>query len=84
MTQYTIKTNEEEADRILKGEQPFVIRSRREYYFKGDRITFLMVKNGRPVWHPIDKKTYEVTVVLDHETAPIEKGYRLVAFKEIA
>lgn len=84
MTQYTIKTTEQEADRILSGDQPFIIRSRREYYFKGDKITFLMVKNGKPVYHKIGVKTYEVTTVLDHEQAPIEKGWRLVAFKEIA
>lgn len=84
MTQYTIKTNEKEADRILSGDQPFVIRSRKEYFFKGDKITFLMVKNGKPVFHKVGTKVYEVTVVLDHETAPIERGYRLVAFKEIA
>lgn len=84
MTQYTIKTHEKEADRILNGEQPFVIRSRKEYFFKGDKITFLMIKDGKPVWHKIGGKTYEVTTVLDHENAPIERGYRLVAFREIA
>ena len=84
MTQYTIKTTQAEVNRILSVEQPFVIRSRREFYFKGDRISFLMCKNGKPLAHQIEKKLYEVTTVLDHEQAPIERGYRLIAFKEIA
>lgn len=82
MTQYTIKTNETEADRINKGDQSFVLR--KGNYFKGDKITFLLIKNNRPIYHDVCSKTFEVTMVLDSFTAPIDKGIKLVAFRRVA
>lgn len=84
MTFYTIKTSETEADQILKGDKRFIIRDRRSYFSKGDHITFLAVKDGKPISHKVGIKTYEVTDVYDHMSAPIEKGYKLISFKEIA
>lgn len=84
MTQYTIKVGEDEANRILNGDQRFIIRGDKRLYFKGDRITFLMIKNQKPSYHKISARTYAVTTVFDHESAPIEKGWRFVGFREIA
>ena len=84
MTQYTIKTGEKEADRIYRGDQTFVIRPDSEWYFTGNKITFLMIKNGKPAFHKIETKTYRVTTVLNSNEAPILDGWRFIAFKEIA
>lgn len=84
MTQYTIKTNPSEADDIYRDIKRYVIRSEKDVIKRGDIIRFQVMKERKPVYHQIAKRTYEVTMVADHMTAPITRGCKLISFKEMA
>ena len=82
MTQYTIKTHDKEVQDILTGSKRYIIRSDKDAIKKGDMIKFQLMKQQKPVYHQISKKTYEVTLVDDYLTAPITRGAKLVSFRE--
>lgn len=84
MTMRTIKTTEEEANKILENKIRFIFRSDRDYFKEGDLIAFRVVKNLNPVLHKIDKRGYIVTAVMDYRDAPVVKGYQFIAFREVA
>lgn len=78
MTEYTIKTNEAEAHEITRGERNFIFRADNKYSV-GDRITFSVYRDARPVKNPIDGRTFRVTLVSDK--FPIEEGYSVIGFE---
>lgn len=82
MTQYTIKTHEKEVQDILAGAKRYIIRSEKDAIKKGDILKFQLMKQQKPVYHQISKKTYKVTLVDDYLTAPIARGVKLVSFRE--
>ena len=84
MTMRTIKTTEEEANKILENKIRFIFRSEKYCFKEGDLIAFRVVKNLNPVLHKIDKHGYIVTAVLGHTDAPVLKGYQFIAFREVA
>lgn len=84
MTQYTIKTNESEVINLLDGSKRYIIRSDKDAMKKGDVIRFQLIKERKPVYHQISKRTYIVTMVDDFMTAPITRGCKLISFKEMA
>jgi hypothetical protein len=81
MTWLIVKTNEQEANEIYRGDKRFIIRSDKDVINKGDNMSFQVMKQGKPVYHLINKRLYEVTAIYDYLTAPIEKGYQFVGFK---
>ena len=83
MTIRTLKTNDEEKNALIKGEQSFVIRSNREHIKRGDLIKFQLMKMGKPVVSQLDNMMFMVTKVMDRKNAPIEIGYQLINFKEV-
>lgn len=83
MTIRTIKTNEFEANNILKGKIRFIFRSDRDCFKEGDGIEFRVIKNRKEVLHRINSRKYVVTAVMDCMTAPINKGYKFIGFKEM-
>lgn len=83
MTIRTIKTTEEEANKIIENKVRFVIRSDKDFFKENDIIKFRVIKNLHDVLHKIDSKKYVVTVVMDHLDAPIVKGYKFIGFMEV-
>lgn len=83
MTVRTIKTTEEEANRILENKVRFIFRSDKDCFREADIIQFRVIKNLHDVLHKIDSKKYVVTAVMDCMTAPVVKGYQFIAFREI-
>ena len=81
MIQFSVKTTAEEADAILKGERTFIFRDSRYRHGFGDRITYVVYKNGKPCPHMIDNFRFQVTYVTDE--APIEKGWKVIGFKRL-
>lgn len=81
MTIRTITTSVAEADRIYNGDQLFVVRKDNEQVSKGDLLMFDVCKDGRSVMRSISKIVYEVTFVADCDRIPVNKGWKLVAFK---
>lgn len=81
MIQFSVKTTIEEANAILKGERTFIFRDSRYRYGFGDRITFVVYKDGKPCPHAIDNYRFQVTYVTDE--APIEKGWKVIGFKRL-
>lgn len=82
MTTYRIKTTEIEANEILEKGKRIIFRNR-QYYEIGNKFSFLVFKDGKPVLNKIQNKMYEITAVLTNENAPIEQGYTVIGFKEI-
>lgn len=83
MTQYTIPTNDKEAEAILKGDKRFIIRNHRDVMHQGDMITFQLYRNMKRIYHQVNNLRYVVTRVDDYRTAPITKGCKLISFKEM-
>lgn len=81
MTIITVKTNAVETKRILNNEQRFLLRAGN--YNIGDVIQIAQVVGGKYVPSPITDKKYVVTVVLNHASAPIERGVELIGFREL-
>ena len=83
MTIRTIKTTEEEANKIIQNKVRFVIRSNKDFFKENDIIKFRVIKNLHDVLHKIDSKKYVVTAVMNHMDAPIVKGYQFISFREV-
>ena len=83
MTIRTIKTTEEEANKILENKVRFIFRSDKDCFRETDIIQFRVIKNLHDVLHKIDSKKYVVTAVMDCMTAPIVEGYQFIAFREV-
>ena len=83
MTIRTIKTNDAEANKILKGDIRFIFRSDKDRYTEGDGIEFRVIKNNKEVLHRINSRKYVVTAVMDWTQAPVERGYQFIGFKEV-
>lgn len=83
MTIRTILTNEEESKRLEAGDQRFVIRTEKEFYPEGSFIKFRMMKQGRTQPCKLQHRTFMVTGIATHATAPVEAGYQLISFKEV-
>ena len=83
MTIRTIKTTEEEANKIIENKVRFVIRSNKDFFKENDIIKFRVIKNLHDVLHKIDSKKYVVTTVMDHMDAPIVEGYQFISFREV-
>lgn len=81
MTIRTITTSVAEADRIYNGDQLFVVRKENDHISKGDLLMFDVCKDGNSVMRNISKVVYEVTFVADSDRIPVNKGWKLVAFK---
>lgn len=79
----TIKTTEDEANKILENKLRFIIRGDKDFFKENDIIKFRVIKNLHDVLHKIDSKKYIVTAVMDHMDAPIVKGYQFISFREI-
>lgn len=83
MTVRTIKTTEEEANRILENKVRFIFRSDKDCFRETDIIQFRVIKNLHDVLHKIDSKKYVVTAVMNHRDAPIVEGYQFISFREV-
>ena len=79
MTEYTIKTNREEADAIVNGNQRVVFRSAKVPVSTDKFVGFSVVENGETVKHPIDGAKFRVTSIM--EGAPLEKGFVAISFR---
>lgn len=83
MTQYTLRTSREEAEHIMSGDKPFVFRENKYKYRKGDKVTFSVVRNGRPVIDPIDNEQFVISYVGTSEDAPIGKGWVVLGVRRM-
>jgi hypothetical protein len=81
MVELTIKSNRWESDHVHKNGMRFLMRQGN--YKAGDIFHMQCYEKGKPVLHINNKTTFIITVVLDHIHLPIEKGYKLIGFKEI-
>lgn len=81
MTMYTVKTTSEEANLILKGDKAFVFRKDAPQFAVGNNISFAVADSRRLVPHPIEGKTFKITVVERGE--PIEDGVLAIGFRPI-
>ena len=83
MTERIIKTNDTEANHVLYQHQRFIIRSSKEKYRVNEVFHFLLYRNKRPVDNIVGKDAYLITLVMDDKLLPLEKGYQLIAFREL-
>lgn len=83
MTVRTLRSNKEESDAIVEDKLRFVIRSDKEFFKANDVIHFQCYEGKRPVHHANNKVGYVVTMIRDHMSAPIEKGYQIIGFRRI-
>lgn len=86
MAQITVKTNEKEANAVLSRDKSWLVRSDKgvlKNVKPGDIIKLQLIKNLKPVYHPISKKAYVVTIVDNYITAPIAKGSIIISLKEV-
>lgn len=79
----TIKANENEAKAIHAGDKRFILRSDKDVFNKGDVINFMVYRNEKPLLHRGENKSYVVTDTYDRGTAPLEKGFQLISFREM-
>lgn len=83
MTQFTLKISKEEADYIKSGQKSFIFRELKYKYSAGDVITFIVVKNGKPVSDPISNEQYAISYVATHNEAPIARGWVVLGIQRI-
>lgn len=83
MTIHMIKGNVQEAKLIQDGDLRFLIRSDRESWISGDLFNYQPYLQGKPIEHPVARRTYKVTGSYRHTDAPVEKGWQIIAFKEV-
>lgn len=79
----TIKVNENEAKMIHTGDKRFILRSDKDVFNTGDVINFMVYRDKRPLLNKGENKSYVVTNTYDRGTAPLEKGFQLIAFREV-
>ena len=83
MTIRTYRTSETEAKAITDNYRRFILRDEKQHVKEGDRISFCVMKEGKPVLNKIDKHNYIVTSVINEMQAPIRKGFILIEFREV-
>ena len=81
MTMYTLKATLEESDAIAKGDKAFIFRADSMPCGVGDEITFQPMKNGKMTRHPIERMKFGVTYV--SANAPIDRGFKVIGFRQI-
>ena len=81
MTMYTLKATLEEADLIAKGDKAFIFRADSMPCGVGDEITFQPMKQGKMTRHPIERMKFRVTYV--SANAPIDRGFKVIGFRQI-
>lgn len=81
MTVRTIKTSRAEADHIMGDKLHHIFRSNKERIKAGDIIQFLVYKDGKPVAHRINGRSFVVTIVQDCGLAPVQAGWQAVGFR---
>ena len=81
MTTYTLKATLREADEIAKGDKAFVFRSDSMPIGYDDEITFQPMKDGKMTRHPIERMKFKVTYI--DTNAPIDRGFKVIGFKQI-
>lgn len=79
----TVKTARTEADLIMGDKVRHVFRSSKEHIRAGDIIQFLVYRDGKPVTHSINGRAYVVTAVHDGGMAPVQRGWQVVAFRQL-
>ena len=84
MTVRTVKTNMEEAAKILNDKVRYIFRSDKDSIKEGDIIQFLCIKNMKPALHEINNKSFVVTDVRDCMNAPIDKGVQIIGFRRLS
>lgn len=82
MTEYTIKTNREEADAVVREKLSFIFRDEKVPVRENDCFGFCVTENGQTVRHPIDGMKFRATCVT--KGAPLENGYVAVGFRRIS
>ena len=81
MTMYTVKATLEEANEIAKGNKTFIFRAENMPCGYGDEITFQPYKEGKMTRHAIERQKFRVTYV--STDAPIERGFKVIGFRQI-
>ena len=79
---HKLKLLKEYADAVLNGEKTFEIRFNDRGYQKGDFIEFNVVDGIYEINHPLDKKTYVITYVL--QGWGLQENWCVLAIKEVA
>lgn len=82
MIERIVCTNDTEADQIYKGDKTYFIRSDKELYEKGYVIKFQNYRQMKPVYHPISRRKYVVSLVDNFQTAPVVRGFQLISVRE--
>ena len=82
MTIKTIMTTLDEAEMIATGKKRHIFRS--DYVKVGDLLQFVAMRNKKPVIHDVSNKMYIVTSVEDDVTAPVIKGFKIIAYRELS
>lgn len=81
MVERTIKSNRWESDHVHKNGMRFLMRQGN--YKAGDIFHMQCYEHGKPVLHINNKTAFIITLVMDHTLVPIEKGYKLIGFREL-
>lgn len=81
MTMYTLKATLEEADLIAKGDKAFVFRADNMPCGYDDEIMFQPMKDGKMTRHPIERMKFRVTYI--STDAPIDRGFKVIGFRQI-
>lgn len=84
MTTRTIKTNEEEAQRIMDNKLSFIIRSDKDIFHENDIIEFMVMKDKKPVTRSITGKAFIVTTVMDWLQGNVVKGHQIIGFRRVS
>ena len=82
MIERIVCTNDIEADQIYRGDKTYFIRSDKELFEEGYAIKFQNYRQMKPVYHPISKKKYVVSMVDNFQTAPVARWFQLVSVRE--
>ena len=81
MVERTIKSNRWECDQVQKSNMRYLMRQGN--YRVGETFHLQCYEKGKPVLHISNKQRWVITMVVSHLHLPIEKGYCIIAFKEI-
>ena len=81
MVERIIKSNRWECDKVKNNHLRFLMRQGN--YKVGDVFHMQCYDKGKPVLHINNKTAYVVTLVMDDTLLPIEKGYKIIAFREL-
>lgn len=79
----TVKTNPREAEEIMQLHKGFIFRNEKDAIKVNDIIQFNVIKQNKPVLHRIETKLFVVTSVDDCMTAPVQRGFKLIGFRQI-